>query len=161
MAIDSKEADQHGSFGAFSYVRDSGKLHHGVFLRYSFSSFARGRAGTVLLVIRSVIGLTVVSHEVRILLSNPPTLSSAISVVLIVAGILLIVGLWTPIAAILVGVFQGLVLFSHPPDPWLYLRLGIFASALAMIGPGAWSVDARLFGWKRLDFKPAALPKPE
>lgn len=102
-----------------------------------------------------------VSHELRIVISNPLALSSAISVVVIIAGILLIIGLWTPVAAILVGVFQILVLVRHPPDPWVYLRLGIFASALAMIGPGAWSVDARLFGWKRLEVRPAARREPE
>ena len=32
--------------------------------------------------------------------------------------------------------------------PLAHFDLG---AALALLGPGAWSVDARLFGWKRLD----------
>jgi len=43
--------------------------------------------------------------------------------------------------------------FSHPHDPWSYILLGTLCAALAMLGPGAWSVDARLFGWKRIDIR--------
>jgi putative oxidoreductase len=119
-------------------------------VRRSFSNFARGWPATGLLVIRSLVGLTVINHEIRLLLRSPLELSSAISVALILSGILLIIGLWTPIAAILAGVLQ-VPNSLHCVDPWMCLRLGIFASALAMVGPGGWSVDARLFGWKRLE----------
>ena len=129
-------------------------------LRHSFSNFARGWPGTGLLLIRSLIGLTVICHEVPSLLSNPLKLSSAISVVLIIAGLLLIIGLWTPVAGILAAVLE-IPNFLHGADPWLYLRLAIFASALAMVGPGAWSVDARLFGWKRLEVPARGMNPPK
>ena len=128
-------------------------------MRRSFSHFARGWPGTGLLLIRSLLGLTVICHEVRALLSNPFTLFSAISVTLIIAGVLLIVGLWTPIAGILVGVLQ-IPYLLHSANPWMYLRLGIFASALAMVGPGGWSIDAHLFGWKRLEVPPRVQNAP-
>jgi uncharacterized membrane protein YphA (DoxX/SURF4 family) len=128
-------------------------------LQRSFSNFARGWPGTGLLLIRSLIGYTVINHEVRLLLTHAVSFSSAISVALIIGGILLIIGLWTPVAGILVGVFQ-IVNFVHCTNPWVYLQLGIFASALAMVGPGGWSVDARLFGWKRLEVPPRATNAP-
>jgi hypothetical protein len=34
---------------------------------------------------------------------------------------------------------------------WIYILLGTLGAALAMLGPGAWSIDARLFGRKYID----------
>jgi hypothetical protein len=43
--------------------------------------------------------------------------------------------------------------FSQPGDPWSRIMLGTLGAALAMLGPGTWSVDARLFGWKRIGIR--------
>jgi hypothetical protein len=40
---------------------------------------------------------------------------------------------------------------SHSGEPWVALSQAILAAALAMIGPGAWSIDARRYGRKRID----------
>jgi uncharacterized membrane protein YphA (DoxX/SURF4 family) len=34
---------------------------------------------------------------------------------------------------------------------WNHIFLAVVAASLAMLGPGAWSVDSRLFGRKRFD----------
>jgi uncharacterized membrane protein YphA (DoxX/SURF4 family) len=34
---------------------------------------------------------------------------------------------------------------------WIHIFLSILAVSVAMLGPGAWSIDARLFGRKRFD----------
>jgi putative oxidoreductase len=36
-------------------------------------------------------------------------------------------------------------------DAWIHIFLAILAVSVAMLGPGAWSIDARLFGRKRFD----------
>jgi putative oxidoreductase len=66
-------------------------------------------------------------------------------------GILLIAGLWTPVAGILMAVVETWIMFAHPGDGWVPLLLAVMGAVLAMVGPGAHSVDARLFGRKRIE----------
>jgi len=45
-------------------------------------------------------------------------------------------------------------ILTLPGDKWVWLLLGTISVAVAMLGPGLWSVDARLFGWKRVEAPP-------
>ena len=70
------------------------------------------------------------------------------------AGILLLAGMYTPITGMLVAIAELWMSFSHPArDAEPFVLLAVLGIALAMLGPGAWSVDARLFGRKRIDFR--------
>ena len=75
------------------------------------------------------------------------------AVILIAVAILLAAGLWTPIAGVLVVVMQLWNGHFRPGDFWFHILLATLGLALALLGPGAWSVDARLFGWKRIDIQ--------
>jgi putative oxidoreductase len=67
------------------------------------------------------------------------------------AGVLLLVGLWTPVSGALVAIAELFIAFSRAGDPWIPIILATLGATLAMIGPGAWSIDARLFGRKHID----------
>ena len=87
-------------------------------------------------------------------LSNQLHIGSAtISFFQLSAALLLLTGLWTPLAGLLVVVLEGWLLLAQPPDPWPHILLATLGGALALLGPGAWSADARLFGWKRVDIR--------
>jgi putative oxidoreductase len=78
----------------------------------------------------------------------------------IAAGALLLPGLWTPVAGFVLVVlnlweiFAGRAVASFPDivtgSSFLLAAIG---AALALLGPGAWSVDSRLFGWRRIDVR--------
>jgi uncharacterized membrane protein YphA (DoxX/SURF4 family) len=103
---------------------------------------------------RLVAGITLMDRGVTRLWSDPPMLLTVLSALTIGAGLLLLVGLWTPIVGTLVAAIEVWKLFLHAGDPWVYILVGTLSAALAMLGPGAWSIDARLFGWKRIDLPP-------
>ena len=70
-----------------------------------------------------------------------------------IAAALLCVGLWTPVSGCFVAAFALWTLVTKSGDPWGDILLAAIGVALSMIGPGAWSVDARLFGWKRIEVR--------
>jgi hypothetical protein len=84
--------------------------------------------------------------------SGPPTAAASAGLAA-VAGLFLLAGLWTPIAGSLVAVMGIWFAFTRAEDPLASVLLATIGAALALVGPGAWSIDARLFGWKRIDVR--------
>jgi uncharacterized membrane protein YphA (DoxX/SURF4 family) len=70
---------------------------------------------------------------------------------LVMSGLLLVAGLWTPVAGAVVAVIELSQILRVAEHPVVGLLAGTIAVGLAMLGPGRWSVDARLFGWKRIE----------
>jgi uncharacterized membrane protein YphA (DoxX/SURF4 family) len=74
------------------------------------------------------------------------------------AGILLMIGLLTPLAGFVVAIGAAKVAFSRfsvPPAnlfeaKWMNVSLVVIAVAIILVGPGAMSVDSRLFGRRKI-----------
>ena len=66
------------------------------------------------------------------------------------AALLLLVGLWTPFVGAVIACCELWVVVSGTGELWPPLVLATLGATLAMIGPGAWSLDALLFGRKQI-----------
>jgi putative oxidoreductase len=120
-----------------------------------FSTFADGWPGAGILLLRLLTGAALIRFGIGGISEGPPPWTVALQVVGVASAVLLLLGMFTPLAGALAAGATGWIAISrvtsHSGDPWVPLSQAILAAALAMIGPGAWSIDARRFGRKRID----------
>lgn len=115
-----------------------------------FSSFADGWPGVGLMLLRLLTGGGLLyggilsAWSASYLATAPPVIAAG-------GGILLLLGLYTPVAGVVAAIAEACIVFSHPGNIWAPIGLICQGLSLAMIGPGAWSIDARLFGRKQID----------
>ena len=116
-----------------------------------FSTFANGWPGIGLLVQRLLIGTALLHHGIAQVELTPPIAILVASFIEAITGILLLLGLWTPVIGALTALTEVWSICWHTGDTWIAIFLATLATSLAMIGPGAWSIDACLFGRKHMD----------
>jgi putative oxidoreductase len=114
-----------------------------------FSAFPNSWPGSGLLILRvAAAASSILSGFSATLPGLPvPLLQGAAAA----TSALLLLGLWTPLAGLLqvsVELTSGL---GHGTLDINHALLSALGLGLAMIGPGSWSLDARLFGRKRID----------
>jgi hypothetical protein len=108
-----------------------------------FSTFANSWPGFGLLLQRLFTGIALLSGGLTQLkipvagLVIPETAGA-------VLGLFILAGLWTPLVGTLIVAIELWIVLAGANDLWMSLMLAVFGGTLAMIGPGAWSVDARL-----------------
>ena len=85
------------------------------------------------------------------------------SLIAALAGIFLISGLFTPVATAIIVLTQAWIAFSpalpNNGERSMRLFLAAAAASIAMLGPGAWSLDARRFGRKVFEIGEARSPR--
>jgi uncharacterized membrane protein YphA (DoxX/SURF4 family) len=127
----------------------------GCSLQRLFSTFPDGWPGFGLLLLRLGAGIALVCLAINGFLAMGEPVSIASDLVAAIGGIFLLAGLWTPLMGALVAMDElwiALSVYSSQREArWIHILLALLTVAVAMLGPGAWSLDARLFGRKRFD----------
>jgi putative oxidoreductase len=132
----------------FRYHRESATLSKGRHLQRLFSNFANGWPGKGLLVLRLL--TAAIAFELTLARAGNITVAttSVTDLIQVGAGFLLLVGLWTPVVGTLLAAVEVWLLLSHFDAHSARIVLATLSAAVAMIGPGFCSIDARLFGRK-------------
>jgi putative oxidoreductase len=82
--------------------------------------------------------------------SGPLGVGAVPAMINVVAGALMLIGLYTPVGCLLAVVSQCWAFIISGFISQTGLLLLSVSVAVAMLGPGAWSIDAHLFGRRRL-----------
>jgi hypothetical protein len=122
-------------------------------LQRTFATFPAGWVGAALLVLRVSVGASAILEVGLAVIGGHSLLNVAAASVAVPAGLALIVGLLTPVvsavlaaggAAILLG-FHATVLRLLDSRMALF-EFVVMAAVMVILGPGAASIDAHLFG---------------
>jgi hypothetical protein len=109
--------------------------------------FPAGLPGLALLVLRTSVAIALALDGYR----HREALSTWTHAIALLLSAALLAGYLTPIVVLLVLLFHGLIWFGFGFDTAaVAVIVTLDATALALLGPGAYSVDARLFGRRRL-----------
>jgi putative oxidoreductase len=126
----------------------------GFALQRLFSTFPNSWPGFGLLLLRLGVGIALIYLGIsRFFGTLVAPITVARALIEATGGIFLLAGLWTPVMGALVALDELWITFSlnssQPDNRLIHIFLAVLTAGVAMLGPGAWSIDARLFGRKR------------
>ena len=123
-----------------------------------FSAFPGRWPGAGLLLLRIAVGVAAIGQGYACVTGSPALPAVAAGLLAIAAGALLGIGFLTPCAGALIVL--GCAALTQPwlsvlasddvPERRAALFVGVVAAALLPLGPGAFSLDARLFGRREI-----------
>ena len=115
-----------------------------------FPMFPYGWPGRGLLLLRLGV-VAILTHDgIRAWMGTPQRESIALHVVGAITAVFLLIGLWTPVAGAIVALSEIWIVLTCTTHPQSAILLATQGTALVFLGPGSLSIDARLFGRKRL-----------
>jgi len=122
-----------------------------IFLQRLFSTFAEGWPGFGLLLQRVITSAVLLYFGGTHLLETTSLGPSLPYLVAALAGMLLLLGLWTPLAGTVIAIIEVWIFLAHLGNPLVAIMLLSLGATVAMIGPGVWSIDAQLYGRKHIE----------
>ena len=129
-------------------------------LQRTFSGFPSGCPGFALLLLRLGVGGTSGLQSAFLIAATRHAVGSTLAAALaIIASLALIVGLMTPIATavlclggIAATIDLGIIGYTPLFESWIArFEFIVMSAALICLGPGAFSLDARLYGRREID----------
>jgi uncharacterized membrane protein YphA (DoxX/SURF4 family) len=126
-------------------------------LQRTFSSFPSGLPGIALLAQRLLLG-SLTSVQFGLILDHSLIRFSLLAIIPALAGLLLILGLVTPIASSVAFLSVLILITQHGLEgsplgldtPLAQVQFLLIVGSLVVLGPGAYSVDGRLFGRRQV-----------
>jgi putative oxidoreductase len=120
-------------------------------LQRLFSTFAEGWPGAGLLLQRVLTSAILIYYGASHLLESAGLATNLPFLIAAIAGVFLLLGLWTPLAGITIAIVGVWVFFfACSTHSLTAIIVAVLGATVAMIGPGLWSIDARLYGRKHL-----------
>ena len=130
-----------------------------------YTRFPNRAPGIGLLLLRAATGVTLIVHASFIVQTQDlRIITAAMGLLAFLSGLALLAGFLTPIVSIVALIIiagtelswfpafnGGVVAGNH-----LSLDVAVMSAAILMLGPGAFSVDARMFGRRKIIIPPAS-----
>lgn len=119
-------------------------------LQRLYSMFPNGLPGAGLLLQRIVCSFLIIGGAITTFIERHDAPSLLLQTIVVTAALLLLAGLWTPISGIAIVVVELWMALSRMTGFENGVLLATLGASLALLGPGSHSVDARLYGRKRI-----------